>query len=151
MAYRYYIGDLCKMIEYMYKNEQSQSGRKSTFYRAASINQKNLEQMKKSLGGKNKGQVISMGGFVSTTVNLKIAKQYAQTQSLSKGNVRVLFKISVDPDKPCTAHAYIGNLSFHPEEEEMLFSIGSTFSVDKICDPGKCDCDKEKIVSFRKI
>ncbi|CAM4815060.1 unnamed protein product [Rotaria magnacalcarata] len=144
MAYRYYLSDLCKMIEYIYNNEQSQSGRVNTYYRAASISLERLEQMKKSLEEKKKGQVISMGGFTSTTTNLDIAKRYARTQSLSSGNVRVLFQIKVEPNKPCAAHAYIGQISFHPEEEEMLFSMGSTFSVDKIEDPGFSDTEQQK-------
>ncbi|CAF3637599.1 unnamed protein product [Rotaria socialis] len=144
MAYRYYISDLCKMIEYIYNNEQSQSSRVNTYYRAASISLERLEQMKKSLEEKKKGQVISMGGFTSTTTNLDIAKRYARTQSLSSGNVRVLFQIKVEPNKPCAAHAYIEQISFHPEEEEMLFSMGSTFSVDKIEDPGFPDTEHQK-------
>ncbi|CAF4463656.1 unnamed protein product, partial [Rotaria magnacalcarata] len=144
MAYRYYLSDLCKMIEYIYNNEQSQSGRVNTYYRAASISLERLEQMKKSLEEKKKGQVISMGGFTSTTTNLDIAKRYARTQSLSSGNVRVLFQIKVESNKPCAAHAYIEQISFHPEEEEMLFSMGSTFSVDKIEDPGFSDTEQQK-------
>ncbi|CAF3276257.1 unnamed protein product [Rotaria sp. Silwood2] len=136
MAYRYYVSDLCKMIEYMYKQEQSQTNKTNVYYLAASIGFDALKQMKKSLDEKKKGQVISIGGFISTTTNLDIAKQYARTQFLPEGNVRVLFKISVVPDKPCAAHAYIGNISFHPEEEEVLFSIGTIFVVDKIDDAG---------------
>ncbi|CAF4161227.1 unnamed protein product, partial [Rotaria magnacalcarata] len=85
-----------------------------------------------------------MGGFTSTTTNLDIAKRYARTQSLSSGNVRVLFQIKVESNKPCAAHAYIEQISFHPEEEEMLFSMGSTFSVDKIEDPGFSDTEQQK-------
>lgn len=127
------------MIEYLYENEQLQSQKTNIYYRAASIGVNEFEQMRSSLIERKKGQVISMGGFVSTTANIDIAKQYAQTQSLSRGKVRVLFKISVKPDKPCAAHAYIGNISFHPEEEEVLFSMGATFVVDKIEDPAAAE------------
>lgn len=149
MSYRYYISDLCKMIEYMYNIEQLQANKPTKYYRAASISLDHLNQMRKNLEEKKKGQVISMGGFTSTTSNLDIAKRYAQTQSLSGGNVRVLFEISISRDKPCAAHAYIGNISFHPEEEETLFSMGATFSVDKIDAPESSD--KEFVVSFDEI
>ena len=135
MAYRYYIIDLCKSIQYLYDNEQLQASKTSVYYRAASINIDEFEQMKMSLKERKKGQVISMGGFISTTTNHEIAKRYARTQSLSQGKVRVLFKITVKPEKSCAAHAYIGNISFHPEEEEVLFSMGATFVVDKIEEP----------------
>lgn len=134
------------MIEYIYNNESAQGSERPKYYRAASISRDRLEQMKKTIEEKKKGQVISMGGFTSTTTELKMAKQYARTQSLSSGNVRVLFEITVKPDKPCTAHAFIGNISFHPEEVETLFSMGSTFSVDKIDAPGSSNI--ESSVSF---
>lgn len=134
------------MIEYMYNIEQSQANKPTKYYRAASISLDHLKQMQKTLDEKKKGQMISMGGFTSTTSNLEIAKRYAQTQSLSTGNVRVLFEISISRDKPCAAHAYIGDISFHPEEEETLFSMGATFSVDKIDPPESSD--KDQRVSF---
>ena len=53
-------------------------------------------------------------------------------QQISKDNERVLFQINIKPQEPCTAFAYIQDISFHPEEKEVLFSMGSTFMVDEI-------------------
>ncbi|CAF4725439.1 unnamed protein product [Rotaria sp. Silwood1] len=116
----------------MYQKKKSDEGDIArTFYRAGGINEKKLEKMKK----KQKSQFISLLGFISTTTNIEIAKGYARKQQISKGSTRVLFEISIKPKEPCTAFAYIDGISFHPEEEEVLFSMGSAFVVDDIVDP----------------
>ncbi|CAF4071804.1 unnamed protein product [Adineta steineri] len=132
MAYRYYLSDLCKMIEFMYQErKRGQDDIIQTFYRAGHINKTQLDKMRKQ----QKGQLISLIGFISTTTDMDIAKGYAQKQSISKGNERVLFQISVKPQESCTAFAYIEGISFHPEEKEVLFSMGSTFAVDDVINP----------------
>ncbi len=134
MSYRYYLSDLCRMIEFMYKKRKDEYGDiAQTFYRAGNINKKQLEQMSKSK--QQKGQFISLVGFISTTTDPLIAKGYARKQHISKENERVLFQINIKPQEPCTAFAYIEDISFHPEEKEVLFSMGSTFTVDKIVPP----------------
>jgi tetratricopeptide (TPR) repeat protein len=120
------------MIEFMYKKRKDEYGDiPQTFYRAGHVSKNQLEKMHKQ----QKGQVISLVGFISTTTNIKIAKGYAQKQSISKDNERVLFQINIKPQEPCTSFAYIDGISFHPEEEEVLFSMGSTFTVDAIIEP----------------
>ncbi|CAF1343170.1 unnamed protein product [Adineta steineri] len=132
MAYRYYLSDLCKMIEFMYQERKREQGDiTQTFYRAGPINEAQLEKMRKP----QKRQLISLIGFISTTTDMDIAKGYAQKQSISKGNKRALFQITVKPQESCTAFAYIEGISFHPEEKEVLFSMGSTFVVGSVTDP----------------
>ncbi|CAF4091354.1 unnamed protein product [Rotaria magnacalcarata] len=157
MSYRYYLSDLCRMIEFMYETRKSEKGDVAqTFYRASSINKKQLEKMNKQ----QKGQFISLLGFISTTTNIKIAKGYAQKQHISKDNGRVLFEIHIEPKEPCTAFAYIKDISFHPEEEEVLFSMGSMFAVDSISEPNNdenfhtvklkaCEIDKTLVDGMR--
>ncbi|CAF1307133.1 unnamed protein product [Adineta ricciae] len=131
VAYRYYLSDLCRMIEYMYEERKREQSDSQVFYRAGHVNEGQLEKMRKS----QKGHLISLGGFISATTNMNIAKGYAKKQNISKSNKRVLFQITVKPQEPCTAFAYINGISFHPEEEEVLFSMGSAFTVDRIVDP----------------
>ncbi|CAF0933020.1 unnamed protein product [Didymodactylos carnosus] len=73
--------------------------------------------------------------YRAVTTDMKIAKGYAEKQHTSNDNEKVLFKIKVEPQQPCTAFAYIDGISFHPEEKEVLFSMGSTFAVDGIVEP----------------
>jgi hypothetical protein len=117
------------MIEFMYQERKRDKGDvEQKFYRAGTINNKQLEKMRKQ----QKGQFISLLGFISTTTNVEIAKGYARKQHISKDKERFLFEIRIEPNRPCTAFAYIKDISFHPEEEEILFSMGSTFTVDEI-------------------
>ena len=132
MSYRYYLSDLCRLIEFMYQKRKKEEGDVGhTFYRADNIN---VEQLK-AMGKRQKSQFISLLGFVSTTSDINIAKGYARKQRIYEGNERVLFIISVKPQLPCTAFAYIDRISFHPEEKEVLFSMGSSFIVEKISEP----------------
>ncbi|CAF3539810.1 unnamed protein product [Adineta steineri] len=132
MAYRYYLSDLCRMIEFMYQERKREQGDVAqTFYRAGHISTMQLEKMRKQ----QKGQFISLIGFISTTTDINIAKGYACKQHISKDNERALFQINIKPQEPCTAFAYIDGIAFHPEEKEVLFSMGSTFIVDTIIDP----------------
>ncbi|CAF3778658.1 unnamed protein product [Adineta steineri] len=132
MAYRYYVSDLCRMIEFMYQERKREQGDVAqTFYRAGNISKAQLKKMNKQ----QKGQFISLIGFISTTTDMGIAKGYARKQHISEDNERALFQINIKPQEPCTAFAYIEGISFHPEEKEVLFSMGSTFIVDTIIEP----------------
>ena len=126
------MSDLCRMIEYLYKKRKDEYGDISqTFYRAGHVTRNQLDKMRKQ----QKDQFISLIGFISTTTDFNIAKGYAQKQQISKDNERALFQINIKPQEPCTAFAYIEDISFHPEEKEVLFSMGSTFTVDEIVPP----------------
>ncbi|UJR12748.1 hypothetical protein I4U23_016922 [Adineta vaga] len=132
MSYRYYLSDLCRMIEYMYQTRKDEYGdTEHRFYRAGHINKTQLEKMK----NQHKGQLISLVGFISATTDIEIAKGYARKQHISGDNQSVLFEIIIKPQEPCTAFAYIEDISFHPEEKEALFSMGSTFTVDTVTEP----------------
>ncbi|CAF4737605.1 unnamed protein product, partial [Rotaria sp. Silwood2] len=120
------------MIEFMYQKRKDEYGDVvQIFYRSGHIDKKQLEKMRKQ----QKGQFISLLGFISATTNMNIAKGYAKKQHTFKDNEKVLFEIRIEPQQPCTAFAYISGISFHPEEEEVLFSMGSTFTVDDIVEP----------------
>jgi len=132
MSYRYYLSDLCRLIEFMYQKRLQEDGDiERQFYRADNINEVQLKMMSK----RQKAQFISLLGFISTTSDLEIAKGYARKQRVYEGNVRVLFIITVKPHLPCTAFAYIDRISFHPEEKEVLFSMGSSFVIEEILEP----------------
>ncbi|CAF1503578.1 unnamed protein product [Adineta ricciae] len=157
MSYRYYLSDLCRSIEFMYRQKLKEEGDiERKFYRADNINENQLKVMCK----RQKAQFISLLGFISTTSDIDIAKGYAQKQRVYEGNVRVLFIITVKPHVPCTAFAYIDRISFHPEEKEVLFSMGSSFVVEEILEPANgenyyrlhltaCEIDKSLVEDIR--
>ncbi|CAF1079318.1 unnamed protein product [Didymodactylos carnosus] len=135
MSYRYYIIDLCQMIEHAY-NRQQQSDTNIKLYRSEKIDSGKLIEMTEKVG-KFKNQLISMNGFISTTINEDIATGgYGQKESKRPNVSPVLYEITIEPKKPgekCPcAFTNIEQISFHPEEKEVLFSIGSIFVVENI-------------------
>ncbi|CAF1235246.1 unnamed protein product, partial [Didymodactylos carnosus] len=137
MSYRYYIIDLCLQIETLYRHDKSHV---TMIYRAGNISE--IELMNVKCGSKA-GQYIAMNGFVSTTKSKRFAESWTKcNKSKRPGVVSVIYEIRIDSNQPCTAFADIGNISQHPEEQEVLFSIGAVFSVDQVIDPLVDDTDK---------
>ncbi|CAF4508584.1 unnamed protein product, partial [Didymodactylos carnosus] len=93
MSYRYYLSDLCRMIEVIFNNTKKTNQKGTTLYRADKINKLSFEKMKQ----KQKGQLITMNGFVSTTTDIGIAEGYARNQFVPPGAVSVLFEIKYNP------------------------------------------------------
>ena len=122
------------MIERSYL--QSKSSEKRKLYRADKVSEENFKSMQDSLAQKKAS--ITINGFISTSKNEKISLEYAAGK-LGKGGkyVVIMYEITVDPTIPCSAHADIESISFHPREEEVLFNMGSTFQIDDIQDDPK--------------
>ncbi|CAF1501374.1 unnamed protein product [Didymodactylos carnosus] len=78
---------------------------------------------------------LSMHGFISTTTDRTISTSYANKPCTRPNVVSVIYEITIDPSRSCTEFACIEHISYHPEEKEVLFSIGAVFSIDSICDP----------------
>ncbi|CAF3331514.1 unnamed protein product, partial [Rotaria sp. Silwood2] len=131
MSYRYFISDLCQMIKQNYDEQYER--RPSIVFRAEWIDQCQFDNLKKA--STEKGHLISMNGFISTTTDRSISTLYANKQCSRPNVVSVVYEITIDPSRSCTEFACIEDISYHPEEKEVLFSIGAVFSIDSICDP----------------
>ncbi|CAF4992969.1 unnamed protein product [Rotaria sp. Silwood1] len=131
MSYRYFISDLCQMIKRTY-DEQCER-RPSMVFRAEWIDQCQFDSLKTA--STEKGHLISMNGFISTTTDRAISNLYANKPCSRPNVVPVVYEITIDPSRSCTEFACIEDISYHPEEKEVLFSIGAVFSIDSICDP----------------
>lgn len=97
-------------------------------YRAQLMLTEEVEMFKDSLGN-----FISIKSFFSTTRDLDLAKFFCTDSSISNDHERVLFDIEADPQlhniKP---FGNIALLSQFPNEEEILFMIGSIFRIVNI-------------------
>ncbi|CAF4572096.1 unnamed protein product, partial [Rotaria magnacalcarata] len=79
------------------------------------------------------GYVVIAKGFTSTTRRREIALMFAgayETHSLE--SQAVLVEIQVDLSSPMVIAADIADLSEFPEEQEVLFNIGSTFRIESL-------------------
>ena len=147
MCHRYYMSDLCQMIERSYS--QSKRKKKLTVFRADKISDREFDSIKKLIKEKDsedktnfKEPIIAINGFISTSKDEEISRQYAEKKLKKHGNdVVVLYEITIDPTIPCSAYAEIESISFCLREQEVLFTMGSTFQVVDIND----DPPNEKI------
>ncbi|CAF3911812.1 unnamed protein product [Rotaria sp. Silwood1] len=97
MSYRYYLTDLCQMIEEIYiKNKPRQ--KHQIVYRADKIKPSELDAIKLSSKNKDKDLIISMNGFVSTTTDKAIAELYAKNPSTLVDFVSILYEITINEE-----------------------------------------------------
>ena len=97
-------------------------------YRAQIISKEELENLKKSID-----QFISINSFFSTTSNYSKALSFFQLSKSTEDTEKILFQIEADPHIVKTKpFANISRFSDFPDEEEVLFMIGSIFRLKNI-------------------
>jgi tetratricopeptide (TPR) repeat protein len=98
-----------------------------TLYRGKKLSPIVLQQLKD-----NKGALVSMNGFLSTTRNKNIAtKIYAGVDENLDNYQSVLFEFSIDDPIVSGPNADISSRSQF-SEEEVLFSFGSVWRIDSV-------------------
>ena len=155
MCHRYYISDLCQMIERAYV--QDKVSKKTLVYRADQLSKDDFQKieddfkkLKPSVETKNstgeESFPISMNGFISTSSDVKVCVNYVKHKLKKHGDeyVMVMYEITIDPKIPSVSYADLHKISFHPDEKEILFNIGSTFQIDDIVPDPRTD-DKNKV------
>ncbi|CAF4397030.1 unnamed protein product, partial [Adineta steineri] len=120
--FRFFIRDLEKELE------NNKCSLPVHVYRAQLMSIEEIEIFKKSIGN-----FISMNSFFSTSLNQEQARLYFNFVESSDNTQKVLFEIDADPRldsiKP---FANITQHSYFPNEEEILFMIGSIFKINEI-------------------
>lgn len=81
----------------------------------------------------SEGQLISVNSFFSTSRDLSLTVHMSGETNSTVDWERILFKIDTDPKMMKTKpFADISQLSYFPNEDEILFMAGSIFRVNKI-------------------
>lgn len=145
MCHRYYISDLCQMIEQSYM--QNKLSQKLLVYRADKLSRVDFKIIEESK--ELKDATISINGFISTSRDEKISLEYAAAKLKKSGDdVVIMYEITIDPSIPCSSYADIESISFHPREREVLFNMGSTFQIDGIeNDPSDAQIKRIKLTA----
>jgi len=131
-SYRYIIKLICQQLKRLHKpfiDKYTNEKQKNLLrvYRGQYLKLEHIELLRKNI--KN---LISLNGFVSTSINRDIAIQFIRNR-YEEGLEPVLFKIEIDmTSEHSVAFADISNFSKYPEEEEVLLSIGSVFQVKSV-------------------
>ncbi|CAF1300331.1 unnamed protein product [Rotaria sordida] len=112
-----------------YGSQQEQDGIKlliTEVYRGKPLSGSVLQQLID-----NKDGLISMNGFLSTTLNSDVVGVYAGDEKIADGYRRAKFQLQISK-KIRQPYAYIGNCSTKKDELEVLFSIGTIWRIESI-------------------
>jgi len=121
--FRYWIKLLCSAIECEHKKQNDDQ--LWSLYSGFRIHEDELARLKENI--KN---LISFNSFLSTSRNIEIAKIFCGTGIIEHPFVRVLLYIEVNPSRlQSVSCADIHEISQFRDENEVLFSLGSTFRI----------------------
>ncbi|CAF0953601.1 unnamed protein product [Adineta steineri] len=122
--FRPYIKDLCKQLEHLHK--QNQSDIPLTIFRGhGNMAMDQFEKLKENIGA-----LISFNGFLSATIDYNVAVIFAG--SLLTEDKSVIYEIRTNYNLKNVVFADITQLSAMEDEKEFLFSLCSIFRIDGI-------------------
>jgi len=134
IKYRFFIIDLYQKLDELHKqiiNSNNYSEQTLlTYYRGQLMSSTEIDQFKQHIG-----TLISINTFFSTTSSLDIALMFAGGSTLEgiTSNRPVIFSIEVNTlIKNTRPYANINFYSTYEEEDEVLFALGSVFSIEKV-------------------
>ncbi|CAF0982183.1 unnamed protein product [Rotaria sordida] len=128
--FRFFIADLCRQLKTEHEKLRTKQNQSPilTVYRGAQISREELDDLFGTIGN-----LTSLNGFVSTSINQSVAIEFLRKKSSRTENLeKVLFIIEIDIQSDYIICAYIKELSALQDEEEVLFNIGTVFYLDKI-------------------
>ncbi|CAF3228373.1 unnamed protein product [Rotaria sp. Silwood2] len=118
-VFRYYITDLSTSLNRESKNFLSRNS--IVLCRGATISQAEFEKLKE-----NKGNLISTNSYFSTSRSRTVAQIYVGSNTST--TVGVLFEVecNIETNIICADVSYYSDV---PDEEEVLFDLGTTFRI----------------------
>ena len=130
-TFRGYISDLHKQLVTWHEQDKKIDLKSliTMVYRGKPLSGSVLQQLLDNAEG-----LISMNGFLSTTISDEVASHYHgddQVQQVNEGYRPVLFvfELGTTIKQP---YAYIGTCSTKPDELEVLFTLGSIWRIKSI-------------------
>lgn len=133
-TFRYFIVDLSANlnVEYHKWKARQNSSTNVMLYRGLKLMKEELLTLKENEGG-----IISVNGFFSTTRSKSIALDFARKPTKRPNVLAVIYEIECNTCVEGIIFADIAQYSAYPDEEEVLFDIGTTFRIQSI----EIDCN----------
>ncbi|CAF1310517.1 unnamed protein product [Didymodactylos carnosus] len=122
-SFRLFIKDLYNELLVLHQMLPKQM----TVYRGQLMTKEELNVIQNSING-----LISMNTFLSTSTTYDVAYTYAESCLINAGLETVLFQIEVDTTIDAKPYAGVIKVSNYEDENEVLFSMGTTFSIDEV-------------------
>ncbi len=135
-TFRFIINDLSSTLarEYNQMLQESDNEMSMTVYRGGQITITELEQFQS-----NEGKLISINGYLSTSRLRNIAMRFTEYDVPRMKSVPVLFEIKCEmKESNCSIFADISKFSDFPNEQEVLFDLGSVFKVEAVYEDDMC-------------
>ncbi|CAF4303539.1 unnamed protein product, partial [Adineta steineri] len=79
-----------------------------------------------------RGSIISINTFLSTTTSMQVALMYAGKFHENPDLISVIFSIEANSQARTRPYANISQYSMFPDEDEVLFGMGSVFQIGNI-------------------
>ncbi|CAF3907563.1 unnamed protein product [Rotaria sp. Silwood1] len=128
--FRFYISDLCRQLANEHKVFRIRHAKSPVLklYRGCHMTLQELDKLQETIGG-----MTSINGFVSTTMQQWVADEFLSRDARRGPSVQsVLWIIEADCRIDDVIFAFVAPYSVHPEEEEVIFNIGSAFRIDSV-------------------
>ncbi|CAF1475651.1 unnamed protein product [Adineta steineri] len=124
----FFVHDLHQQILQLHQQQvNSYHGKSFIVYRGQGLTKPNFEKLKKAEGG-----LMSFNNFLSTSKNKEVSIGYADIALTEPDKVGILFIMSVDPCIKSAPFAFIKEISYFREEDEILFSMHTVFRVGTV-------------------
>jgi hypothetical protein len=126
---RYILTDIYAHLNESYEQSYSFSYRSppEIYYRGQLMSNKEFDNFKEL-----QGNIISINTFLSTTRSMQIALMYAGKYHGNPDMTSVVFNIEKSLSLRTRPHANISRYSPFPDEDEVLFGMGSVFLIGNI-------------------
>jgi tetratricopeptide (TPR) repeat protein len=123
--FRYFIQDLCSALSFKHQI-LIELGEPITVYRGLRLRQDEFDELVK-----DEQKLVSMNGYLSTSVTKEVAEMYAGKPTATSDKLSVYIEIECDVKQlgDSVIFAYIASQSNFRDEYEILFDIGATFEL----------------------
>mgnify|MGYP001040817263 CR=1 FL=1 len=123
---RYFICELYRQIEQLFL--QKKFTNIFTVYRGQGVFNDDFENIMKSKDG-----LLSFSNLLSTSFDRDVSLIFARSSRMNANLTGILFEIEIDPYINSSASfVSLENLSYYPEEKEVLFSMHTVFHISEM-------------------
>ncbi|CAF1509101.1 unnamed protein product, partial [Rotaria sp. Silwood1] len=121
----FFLRDLHQKI----KELQSKSDQQESFivYRGQAMTNYDFEKLRECKGG-----LFSFNNFLSTSIDKQVSLMYAESNADNPDMKGVLFVMKIDTINATIPFISLDDISYYPEEKEILFSMHSVFRIGDI-------------------
>ncbi|CAF3816386.1 unnamed protein product [Rotaria sp. Silwood1] len=126
LVLRFFILDLCESLRQNYE-ELKQHSQIVISYRGLKLTPQEIYNLKQ-----NVDETIATNGFLSTSRSKDVAYAFAKKGTKRSNVETVMLEIDVDMSKVTVILADIAQYSDYPEEQEILFDSGASFTINSV-------------------